>query len=249
MNYNSRRSYAYNEPKSFFSGALNWLILLVVVALIGLAGYALLSGRGKSPVIWDGSGIGSVINAQVVGSNNAAIGQSLSFPAISQRDKGQYLSETEWREWSPSACSAAALTAVLNGYGKGVKISDVLNFMRDQNAISSSRGLYSYGVFSSIATKYGLRAEYSESKDLETHYSKIITALNQGYPVVVNIQDSNYFPNGHFIVAVKNNPDTDTISIINPDPEKGKSVAQEWSRATFKTYFSRALRSAIYRQL
>lgn len=244
---NSRYRGSYSEPKSLFNGALTWLTLLGFGAVILLALFGVLSGSRKAPsVMIDTSNIGAGFNAQVAGNTtNPSTGTILSFPAISQRDKSQYNSDAEWREWAASACSAAAMTSVLNGFGKQVKVSDVLAMMREQNSISSSGGLYRYGVFSSIGGKYGLKVQYSEDKDVNRHFDKIMAALAQGSPVIVNIQDATFFPNGHFIVAVRSNPDG-TVSVLNPDPERGKPVSQEWPRDTLKTYFSRSLRSAIF---
>ncbi|MEI6043411.1 MAG: C39 family peptidase [Chloroflexota bacterium] len=243
MSYRSRGS--AGEPKSFFGGTLNWLTLFTFAMLVGLAVFALLSGSRQPPFVLDSSNLGGGINAQIIGSTNPVTGVSLTFPAISQRDKRQYSSEAEWKEWSPSACAPAVMVSVLNGYGKQVKISEVLGLMRDQGAISTSQGLFKYGVFSSIASKYGLRTDYSESKDLNRHFDSVIAAVQKGSPVIMNIQDATYFPNGHFIVAVRVNLN-ETVSVINPDPERGKSVALEWPTATLKTYFSRSLRSAIF---
>jgi len=247
QNYQSYQDGYYQEPKSFWSGGLTLAILLGFGAIVVIAAMALISGRRQAPVTIDMSGIGPAINAQIVGATNPSTGVALTFPAVWQRDKGQYASEAEWREWSASACSAAALTSVLNGYGKVVKVTDVLGMMREQGSISSSGGLFRYGVFGTIATKYGLKAEYSESKDLNSHFDSIMAGLAKGYPVIINVQDNTYFPNGHFIVAVKASADNNTVSVINPDPTRGKQVLQEWQRDDLKTYFSRSLRSAIYK--
>jgi hypothetical protein len=246
MSYRYRGSYN-SEPKSFFNGALTWLTLGGFVLLVVFAAMMLMNGKRKAPdIVIDTSGISSAFNAQISGSTQTNTGVSLTFPAVSQRDKSQYSSEAEWKEWSASACSAASVASVLNGFGKNVKVSDVLNLMRQDGAISSSAGLFRYDVFSTIGSKYGLKVDYSENKNVDDHFNNIMSALNKGYPVVTNIQDNTYFPNGHFIVAVRYNPATDTVSVMNPDPMPGKSVAQEWSRDSLKTYFSRSLRSAIF---
>lgn len=244
---NSRYRGSYSEPKSLFNGALTWLTLLGFGGLVLLAMFGLFSGSRKAPsIVVDTSNLGAGFNAQVAGNTtNPSTGTILTFPAISQRDKSQYSSEAEWREWAASACSAAAMTSVLNGFGKQVKISDVLVLMRGQNSITSSGGLYRYGVFSSIGSQYGLKVQYSEDKDVDRHFNAIMGALGKGSPVIVNIQDATFFPNGHFIVAVRANPDG-TVSVINPDPALGKPVNQDWPRDTLKTYFSRSLRSAIF---
>ncbi len=249
--YRSYRSYQpYRKEPSLFSR----LLVIAGVALTIFGAVWFFNRPKDDGNDWMGTiaGEGGVINAQIIGPNGPLVGpsfvtsgQSGKFPAISQRDKSQYADEAEWRTWAGSACSAAALTSVLSGYGKGVRITEVLAYLRQQNAIGSNSGLYKYDVFSSIAAKYGLKAVYSEDKDLEGHFAQITKFLQQGVPVVVNVRDPNYFPNGHFVVATGFNADG-TVAIVNPDPASGKSVGQNWPVDSLKLYFGRSLRSAAY---
>lgn len=173
----------------------------------------------------------------------SAVIRKLVFPAVWQRDKAQYASEDEWKTWAGSACSAAALTSVLNGYGHPVKISDVLSQFEQQGAIKSTVGLYKYNVFGTVASQYGLKVAYSEDKNLEAHFGRVLDYLRQGYPVILNVLDATYFPSGHFIVATGLNPDN-TVAIMNPDPTGGSQVNQNWPVDGLKLYFSRMNRSA-----
>ena len=165
------------------------------------------------------------------------------FPAIWQRDKTQYINDDEWKTWSPSACSAASLSSVLIGYGHPVRITDVLYQFRLENAIKSSVGLYKYDVFSNVASQYGLKVVYSEDKNLDAHFNSVLDFLRQGDPVILNVLDPVYFPDGHFIVATGLNPDG-TVAIMNPDPTGGAQVNQNWTQDSLKLYFSRMKRSA-----
>jgi hypothetical protein len=165
------------------------------------------------------------------------------FPAIWQRDKAQYNSDAEWKTWSPSACSAAALSSVLIGYGHPVRITDVLYQFQQEKAIKSSVGLFKYDVFNNVASQFGLKVIYSEDKDLEAHFGRVLDFLKQGYPVILNVLDPVYFPDGHFIVATGLNPDG-TVAIMNPDPTGGSQVNQNWTQDSLKLYFSRMKRSA-----
>ncbi|MBN9387135.1 MAG: C39 family peptidase [Chloroflexi bacterium] len=165
------------------------------------------------------------------------------FPAVWQRDKTQYINDGEWQTWAPSACSAASLASVLIGYGHPVRITDVLYQFRQLGAIKSSVGLYKYDVFSTVASQYGLKVIYSEDKDLDAHFARVLDFLKQGYPVILNVRDPVYFPDGHFIVATGLNPDG-TVAIMNPDPTDGKGVNQNWTQESLKLYFGRMDRSA-----
>ena len=236
------------RDKLIIVGGIALVFLVVMFVVVGhkdraTDSFALLSSGGE----------GSTIAVQVVGGESvqqAASAGSLAgtsvrshFPAISQRDKSQYASEQEWQTWAASACSAAALSSVLNGYGKQVRITDVLSFMQQQDAIKAGAGLYRYDVIGTLAARYNLRAVYSEDKNLDAHFDQVLGYLKQGYPVILNVLDSTFFPNGHFIVATGINQDG-SIAILNPDPTGDKSVNQNWPVEGLKLYFSRMERSA-----
>jgi hypothetical protein len=165
--------------------------------------------------------------------------------AISQRDPSQYLNDTEFRTWSPSACSAASTAAALGAFGFSVKISDVIALMQAKGGISPRFGLSDYTNFASVAQKYGVHAFLDENHDLETHFNSILTQVRTNHPVIVNVQDSTYFPAGHFIVVYHVNDDS-TVEVMNPDPGPGHSVLQEWPFDALKLYFSRTMRSVLF---
>lgn len=200
------------------------------------------SGHSMAKVEVIGTTAADTLEPTTVPATSAMTGK-LVFPAVWQRDKTQYASESEWKTWAGSACSAAALSSVLTGYGHPVKITDVLNQFEQQNAIKSSVGLYKYNVFSTVASEYGLKVAYSEDKNLDAHFGRVLDYLKQGYPVILNVLDPTYFPGGHFIVATGLNPDN-TVAIMNPDPTGGKQVNQSWTQDSLKLYFSRMTRSA-----
>src|SRR3712207_3265039 len=152
----------------------NKLLVVLFLAVAVFVVLNLLSSRNSSEGgIWlPGSSQGQVVSAQVVDSNGAPVtvvssnngggggairaasGGGGRFPAVWQRDKAQYSTEAEWRTWAASACSAAALTSVLNGYGNSLKVTNVLEYLQQQNAIKAGAGLFRYDVFNSIANKY-----------------------------------------------------------------------------------------------
>lgn len=164
-------------------------------------------------------------------------------PGVWQRDKTQYINDAEWQTWAPSACSAASLASVLISYGHPVRITDVLYQFRQLGAIKSSVGLYKYDVFNTVASQYGLKVIYSEDKDLDAHFARVLDFLKQGYPVILNVRDPVYFPDGHFVVANGINADG-TVAIMNPDPTDDKGVNQNWTQDSLKLYFGRMKRSA-----
>ncbi|HEX2914694.1 MAG TPA: C39 family peptidase, partial [Chloroflexia bacterium] len=120
-----------------------------------------------------------------------------------------------------------------------------LDYLVQQNAIKAGAGLYRYDVFTSIASKYGLKAVYSEDKNVDAHFNQVLSYLKQGEPVIMNVLDPTYFPAGHFVVATGINSDG-TIAVMNPDPVGGKSVEQNWPQDALKLYFGRMARSAVF---
>lgn len=241
----------------------NKLIIVGLLAVAALIILSMLSSNKSSSTTWylAAGSQGGMREAQVVngygtpiavpkqpasGNSSGAIPVSAGrFPAVWQRDRNQYASEQEWRVWAASACSAAALSSVLSGYGNSVRVTDVLAYLQQQDAIKAGAGLYRYDVFGSIANKYNLKAIYSEEKDVDAHLDKVMNYLKQGYPVILNVFDSTFFPGGHFVVATGINSDG-SIVIVNPDPTSNNSVIQDWPLDGLKSYFSRMTRSAAF---
>lgn len=219
------------------------LILLGFIALALLIISSMLSRKEGDKVAFFGGDSGGLFRAQVAGISSDLGG--LTLPAFSQRDRQQYLDDAEYNLWSASACSATATAALLNGLGKQVRTSDVLAIMRENNAISPDRGLYDYSVFKKIGDRFNLRTDYREGGDLNSHFNSIISNLKSGTPVIINVIDAQFFPNGHFIAAFRYNSD-DTVSVVNPDPLPGRPVIQNWTVDALKTYFSRSPRSAAF---
>lgn len=205
---------------------------------------------GEDLVIFSGSS-NTNVSVQVVGgvsSNNAAIkpvARGLAIPAFSQRDRSQYNDDAEFRTWSPSSCSATATAAVLNGYGKSVRTTDILGIMRSNNAISAAAGLLDAGIFNKIATQFDLKALINRDGNVDAHVDNLLNYVKQGTPVMANILDPTFFPGGHYVVLVRLNDDN-TIAVVNPDPAVGKTVSQNWPLEAFKTYFGRTHLSVVF---
>ena len=60
---------------------------------------------------------------------------------VNQLDQAQYASTNEWSTWAYSACSAAAMTEVLNAYGFQMRIHDVLVVESARGDITPQLGL------------------------------------------------------------------------------------------------------------
>jgi len=222
---------------------LNKIILVCFIMLVGLVILILLSNHDSPTNRFVTNSSGGIYNAQMMGASS--LSQNTGLLGYSQRDPGQYASTDEYKTWSPSACSAAAIAAIFSNQGKTVRTTDILSIMRDRKAITASSGLFDYSIFSTVASRYNLRADLDESHDLDSHFNRILDYLGKGTPVLINVQDRSFFPNGHFIAAFRLNPDN-TVTVTNSDPEPGRPVVQDWPVDALKTYFSRTYRSVVF---
>lgn len=183
------------------------------------------------------------INAdKVITSGNVT---NIPVGAVWQLDPNQYANLDQYKLWSGSTCSVASLVSVLTAYGHKVSISQVLSIMLTRGGISPEAGLSNYGNFDYVAQLFGLHATVDENPNLDQHFNSILTQLQSNQLVIVNVQDSTYFPNGHFMVAYHLNTDG-TVAIMNPYAAPGQSVFQNWPLTTLKLFFSRTSRSVTF---
>lgn len=116
---------------------------------------------------------------------------------LDQTSNEQYSSQAEHDAWSPSSCSAASVTEVMNAYGHSYKIADILKIEADIGAITPSQGLLSPEGIDQTATKFGFQTQTLANPTLK----QILTIANSGKPVIVNFP-SQVWTGGHFLVVV-----------------------------------------------
>jgi len=131
--------------------------------------------------------------------------RSLSHPGVnasqrllrlSQLDPAQYASSAEYATWAFSACSAAAMTEVLNAYGGHFRIHDILAVEAQRGDITPSLGLVSPGGIADTVAQYGFQASWGFSLTLD----QVIAIANQGAPVIVGFPPQRY-AGGHILVV------------------------------------------------
>jgi hypothetical protein len=127
----------------------------------------------------------------------------LKVTRIDQNDSAQYVSVADYKRWSPSACSAAAITAVFNYYGNTHTLAQVLKTEIDNGDIASNAGLLTHEGIAHTATSYNFNATLNESDNLDN----VIATANAGHPVIVNWPPDR-FSGGHFVVVRGGNADT-----------------------------------------
>lgn len=123
---------------------------------------------------------------------------------INQLDAAQYDSAGQFTTWSPSACSAASMTEVLNAYGNRYRLTDVLAVEAELGEITPELGMLN-GVqsirrtvarFGFQATDFSIAAEAVSVASI-VHISQI---ANAGTPVIVAFPPSRW-SGGHLLVV------------------------------------------------
>ncbi len=123
---------------------------------------------------------------------------------ISQLDPGQYDSTAEYDTWAYSACSAAAMTEVLNAYGRNYRIHDILAVEAARGDITPQLGLVSPGGIADTVAQFGFRTpSWGSSLSLD----QVIASANAGTPVIVGFPPDRY-AGGHLLVVTGGTADT-----------------------------------------
>src|SRR5262249_28083928 len=113
-------------------------------------------------------------------------------------------SRQQYDVWWPSACSPAALTMALRGWGASVRIGEVLDRLIDLKAITPEKGLTHAEALQTVGESYGFQAitfRHWKLKNVEH-------VTNQGVPVLVDVVDASRqtpypgFSVGHWLVVV-----------------------------------------------
>jgi hypothetical protein len=122
---------------------------------------------------------------------------SQSLERISQLACKQYASQQECDTWAYSACSAAAMTEVIDAYGGHYRISDILRTEARIGAITPRLGLvYPAGVADTMAS-FGFQTSWGLSGySLE----QVVRVASGGSPVVVGFPPDRY-AGGHILVV------------------------------------------------
>jgi ABC-type bacteriocin/lantibiotic exporter with double-glycine peptidase domain len=160
-------------------------IILLLIAHALLVGYR--------SILQHNSGTGTPFSAV------QTIVPSSSLHRLSQYDSSEYASQQEYYTWSASACSATAMTEVINYYGRSLRITNVLLAERNAGAITPELGLLETTGIARTVTHFGFHATIDYTHTL----AQVIALANAGTPVIVSIppQRSSLFYHGHLLVV------------------------------------------------
>jgi ABC-type bacteriocin/lantibiotic exporter with double-glycine peptidase domain len=121
----------------------------------------------------------------------------MSLVRVDSADRNQYYSDYQWQTWSYSSCSGIAMEMVMNAYGRHLIASDVLQVELNLGVWSVSEGLLRDEGVAMTANYFGFNTDAGYSRTLQD----LITISNKGFPIVVSVRDSYYFPAGHLFVV------------------------------------------------
>jgi predicted double-glycine peptidase len=130
-------------------------------------------------------------------------GASQSLVRLSQLDPAQYATRQEYSTWAYSACSAAAMTEVLNAYGHHYRVTDILKIEAQIGEITPQLGLMEDVGIQRTAEKFGFKTTWGHSLSIE----QIIDIANHGRPVIVSFPPDRY-AGGHLLVVTGGNNST-----------------------------------------
>jgi hypothetical protein len=115
---------------------------------------------------------------------------------LSQLDPAQYQSTQEYNTWAYSACSAAAMTEVINAYGHQYHITTILEVEAQIHEITPQDGLLEESGIAHTGTQFGFKTTWGHNLSL----AQVITVANSGTPVIVSFPPDK-FPGGHLLVV------------------------------------------------
>lgn len=139
---------------------------------------------------------------------------------ISQLDPAQYNSAQEDTTWAFSACSAAAMTEVLNAYGFHLRIHDVLQVEAGLHEITPAGGLQEDVGIANTLSQFGLQTTWGENWTL----AQVVGTANNGTPVIVSWPPSRY-QGGHLVVVTGGDLTASTIEIADSSAWNRREVS------------------------
>ena len=101
-----------------------------------------------------------------------------------------------WANWAYSACSAGAMTNVIDGYGHNYRIVDILKVEYRLGEITPQLGLQEEAGIARTAAQFGLSDVSTTTDTLE----QVVGIAQAGNPVIVDFPPDRY-PKGHLLVV------------------------------------------------
>lgn len=178
-------------------------VVLVAIFLLGL--YLLRALLPNTPLIgylpWASADVSQSSSSGTQNAPQAPInGASLALIRVSQLDPKQYNSSQEYDLWAYSACSAAAMTEVINAYGHHYRVTDILKVESQLGEITPDQGLLEDIGLQRTATRFHFKTTWGSNLSLD----EVIAVANSGKPVIVDFPPDKY-SGGHLLVVTGGN--------------------------------------------
>lgn len=153
-------------------------------------------------------------------------GASRALIRLDQLSAGQYANQQEYTQWSYSACSAAAMTEVINAYKHHYRITDILKVESGLHEITPELGLLEPKGIDRTVDQFGFKTLWFNQPSLD----QIISFANQGHPVIVSFPPDRW-DGGHLLVVRGGNKDSVYLA------DSSRLNMQIMSRSTFMKYW------------
>jgi hypothetical protein len=161
------------------------------------------------------------------------IGASNSLARINQLDLQQYSSSQEYDTWWPSACSAAAMTEIINAYnkyyhtGQQYRITDILKVESRLNEITPELGLLrSTGIDRTVA-QFNFQAQWLNNPSVDD----LVRIANSGRPIIIDFPPDKW-DGGHILVL--RSGDKNSVYLA----DSSRLNMQGMARQTFLKYWA-----------
>jgi Peptidase_C39 like family len=138
---------------------------------------------------------------------------------MNQLDPAQYASQQEYDLWSPSTCSAASMTEVLNAYGGHYRLTDILAVEQRVGAISASAGLLGDAGIERTMQQFGFSVQWGYALTLD----QVIASAQQGHPVMVSFPPARW-AGGHLLVVTGG--DSATVRLVDSSSYNMQSLSR-----------------------
>lgn len=145
---------------------------------------------------------------------------------LGQLDPDQYQSMQQYNTWAYSACSAAAMTEVINAYGHSYHITNILTVESNIHEITPELGLLEESGIQHTGEQFGFKTSWGHNLSLD----QVIAVANGGTPVIVSFPPAK-FPGGHILVVRggdSNNVDLADSSRLNWTQLSRERFLQLW---------------------
>ncbi len=203
--------------------SISWSVIMIGLVSIFILGLYIQKILLPHPALWSFvSFYGNAPAATPTSQNTLQYNATQSLVRLSQLDPGQYASPQEYSTWAYSACSAAAMTVVINAYGHHYRVTDILKVEAQIGEITPQLGLLEDVGIQRTAAQFGFKTTWGYNLSLD----QIIDTANHGRPVIVSFPPDRY-AGGHLLVVTGGN--SSTVSLA----DSSRWNRQSLSRAQF----------------